>query len=73
MDDPFHSASRLPTSTGAVHNSVTLRWVFILVQLNKCGSDLQGGHSSDGYLALSILFRYDCGMGHLFVLSWARI
>ena len=35
-----------PTSTGAVHKSVTFSCVFMLVQLNKCvvcGSDLQGG------------------------------
>ena len=43
---PFHSVSRLPTSTGAVHKSVTLRCVLIFVQLNKCvvcGSVLQMG------------------------------
>ena len=32
----LHSASRYPTSTGAVHKSVTCSCVFILVQLNKC-------------------------------------
>ena len=42
----------------------------MLVQLNKCvvvcGSDL---HSGDRCLSSSILFS----MGHLFVLSWARV
>ena len=31
----LHSNSRCPTSTGAVHKSVTFRSVFMLVQLNK--------------------------------------
>ena len=47
------------------------------VQLNKyvvvCGSDLQRGHSGDGCLTSSILFKYECSRGHLFVLSWARV
>ena len=41
---PLHSISRCPTSTGAVHKSVTCRCVFMLVQLIKCvvcGSVLQ--------------------------------
>ena len=49
----------------------------MLVQLNKCivmcGSDLQRGHSGEGCLSSSILFKYECSMGHLFVLSWARL
>ena len=49
----------------------------MLVQLNKCvvvcGSDLQRGHSGDGCLSSSILFKYECSMVHLFVLSWARV
>ena len=49
----------------------------MLVQLNKCvdvcGSDLQRGHSGDRCLASSILFKYECSMGHLFVLSWVRV
>ena len=53
------------------------RCVFMLVQLNKCvvvcGSDLQRGHSDDRCLSSSILFKYECSMGHLFVLSWARV
>ena len=64
------------TSTGAVHKSVTLRYVFILVQLNKCvvcGSVLQMEHSGDGCLCSSILFKYECRVGHLFVLSWATV
>ena len=40
------------TSTGAVQKPVTLRGVFILVQLNKCvvvyGSVLQMRHTGDG-------------------------
>ena len=45
----------------------------MLVQMNKCvvcGSDLKRGHSGDGCLSLSILFKYECSIGHLFVLSW---
>ena len=47
------------------------------MQLNKCvvvcGSDLQRGHRGDGCLSSSILFKYERIMGHLFVLSWARV
>ena len=49
----------------------------MLVQLNKCGvecgSDLQRGHSGDGCLSSSILFKYKNSMGHVFVLSWAGV
>ena len=49
----------------------------MLVQLNKCvvvcGSDLQRGYSGDGCLSLSILFKYESCMGHLFVLSWTQV
>ena len=49
----------------------------MLVQLNKCvvvcGSDLQRGRSGDRCLSSSILYEYECSMGHLFVLSWARV
>ena len=48
----------------------------MLVQLKKCvvcGSDLQRGHSGDGCLSSSILFKYECSRGHFFVLSWARV
>ena len=41
----------------------------MLVQLNKCvvcGSDLQRGHRGDRCLSSSILFQYECCMGHLF-------
>ena len=38
-----------------------------------CGSYLQRGHSGDGCLTSSILFKYERGMGHLFVLSWAKV
>ena len=38
-----------------------------------CGSDLQRRHSDDGCLSSSILFKYESSMGHLFVLSWARV
>ena len=47
----------------------------MLVQWNKCvavcDSDLQRGLSGDGRLSSSIL--YECSMGHLLVLSWARV
>ena len=47
----------------------------MLVQLNTsvCGFDLQRGHSGDGCLSSLILCKYECSMGHLFVLSWARV
>ena len=48
----------------------------MLVQLNKCvvcGSDLQRRHSGDRCLSSSILFRYECSMRHLFVMSWAMV
>ena len=49
----------------------------MLVQLNKCvvvcGSVLQRGHSGDGYLTSSILFKYERSRGHVLVLSWGRV
>ena len=36
-----------------------------------CGSDLQRGHSGDGCLSSSILFKYERSRGHLLVRSWA--
>ena len=44
----------------------------MLVQLNKCfvcGSDLQIGHSGDGCLSSSILFKYKRSREYLFVMS----
>ena len=77
VEGPLHSSSRFPTSAGAVHKSVTLSSVSLLVQLTKCvvvcGSDLQRGHSGDGCLSLVILFKYESSRGHLFVLSWAMV
>ena len=44
----------------------------MLVPLNKfigvCGSDFQTGHSGDGCLSLSILFKYESSMGHFWFL-----
>ena len=61
----------------SVHKSVTCSCVVMFVQLNKCivvcGSVLQRGHSGDGCLTSSILFKYERSRGHLFVLSWARV
>ena len=49
----------------------------MLVQLNKCAivcdSNLQRGHSGDGCLTSSNLFKYERRWGHLFVMSWARV
>ena len=46
----------------------------MLVQLNKCvvvcSSHLQRGHSDDRCLSSSILLKYECSTGHLFVLNW---
>ena len=43
----------------------------MFVQLNKCvvvcGSVLERGHSGDGCLTSSILFKYERSRGHLFV------
>ena len=65
---PLHPTSRCPTSTGAVHKSVTCSCVFMLVQLKKCvvvcGSDLQRGHSGNGCLTSAILFKYERSRGH---------
>ena len=76
-DGPLHSTNRCSTSTGAVHKSVTYSSVFMKVQLNKCvgvcGSDLLRGHSGDGCLSSSILFKYERSRGHVFVLRWARV
>ena len=51
--------------------------LFMFVQLNKwvvvCGSVLPRGHSGDGCLISSILFKYERSRGHLFVLSLARV
>ena len=50
--------------------------VFMLVQLNKCvivcGSDLQRGHSGDGCLSSSILFKYENSRGHFWFLHLIR-
>ena len=64
-----------PTSTVGVHISVTFSCMFMLVQLNKwvvCGSDLQRGHSSDGCLFSSILFKYESCRGHFWFLYLIR-
>ena len=49
----------------------------MLMPLNKCvvvcGSDLHRGNSDVRCLSSSIMFKYECSMGHLFVLSWARV
>ena len=54
---------------------MTLSCGFILVQLNNCvvvrGSVLQRGHSDD--VCLSILLKYECRVGQLFVPSWVRV
>ena len=38
-----------------------------------CGSVLQRGHSGDRCLSSSILFKYECSVGHLFVLGWGNV
>ena len=48
----------------------------MLVQSNKCVVcyyDLQIVHSGDGCLSSWIWFKYECSMGHSFVLSWAMV
>ena len=49
----------------------------MLVQLTKCvvvcGYDLQRGHSGDGGMTSSMLFKYERSRGQLFVLSWAMV
>ena len=39
----------------------------------SCVWMLQRGHSGDGYVVASNLFKYDLRKGDLFVLSWARV
>ena len=55
-----HTARMDAKSTRSVHKSVTLRCVFVLVQLNKCvvvcGSLLRRAHSGDEGLSSSNLF-----------------
>ena len=38
-----------------------------------CDSVLQRGHSSDGCLTSSILFKYERSRGYLCVLSWDSV
>ena len=56
---------------------MTLRCVFILVQLNKfvvvCGSAVPRGNIGNVFLSAYILFKCDCRVSHLFILSWARV
>ena len=56
---------------------MTFGCMVMLVQLNKCvvmcGSDLHRGHSGDGCLSSSILFKYERSRGHLFVINCARV
>ena len=70
------SASRLPTFTEAVHKSVTLGCVFMLMKLNNCvvvcGSVLKMGIVVM-CVSSSILFKCESRLGYLFVLSWARV
>ena len=54
-------AIRFPTFTGDARNSVTLRCAFIL------------GIVVMGVFSPSILFKYECRVGKLFVLSWDRV
>ena len=58
---PLHSANSFPTSTGAVYKSVTISCVLIFVQLNMCvvvcGSALHRGHSGEGCISASIVFK----------------
>ena len=45
----------------------------VCVYVVVCGSDLQRGHSGDGCLTSSTLFKYERSRGNLFVPSWARV
>ena len=38
-----------------------------------CSTILQRGHSGDGCLSSSIFFKYEYRVGHLFLLSWAKL
>ena len=49
------------------------RCVYVGAVEQVCGSDLQRGHSGDGRLTSSILFKYERSRGQLFVLSCARV
>ena len=66
--DPPPFNQQVPHLHGS-NKSVTFSCVFRLVQLHKCvvcGSDLQRGHSDDGCLYSSILFKYERSRGHLY-------
>ena len=57
---PLHSTKWFPTSGGTVHKPVTVCYMFMLGQLNKClvcGSDFQRVYSGDGCLFPSIKER----------------
>ena len=76
-DVKVHSTGMFPTSTGAVHKTLTFSCAFMLVQVNNCvvvcSSDLQKWESGDGCWSSSILLKYESSRGHLFVMSWARV
>ena len=63
---PFHSASSFPMHLhGTCPEIQDVRFVLIMVQLNKCNvchSVVHMGHSVDGCLSVSILFRFERGM-----------
>ena len=58
----LHLTSRCPTSTGAIHTSVTFSCVFMLVQLNKCGVVCGSHHhiESSNYLLPSLCACLSC-------------
>ena len=64
-DRPVYLASKLLTSMGDVHKSVTLNCLFIFVQLNKCVLfGFAKGHSGDGCLSSVVLFKSESRVGN---------
>ena len=61
------------TPAGSVYKSRGDYVVHMWVQLKRCVSVLQRGHSGDGCDLASTLCKYDSRKGDLFVLSWARV
>ena len=72
----IHLASSAVTPAGSVHKSRDDNVMCMWVQLKRCGSCLwmlQRGHSGDGCVLASTLYKYDLRKGDLFVLSWTRV
>ena len=70
-------ASSAVTPAGSVHisrgDNVVPTWVQLKRLCVSCVWMLQRGHSGDGCVVASTLYKYNLRKGDLFVLSWARV